>query len=58
MGNFVSPIDSATGISEDISLDPNRHLILSPNEAGTYEILRTAPITGLFEKSTGDIEST
>lgn len=48
-GAFASPIDSETGISEDMSIDPNRHLILSPNEAGTYEILQTEPTIGLFE---------
>jgi hypothetical protein len=46
---FANPIISATGISEDMALDPILHLILSPNEAGTYELLQTEPTVGLFE---------
>ena len=36
-------------ISEDISVDPARHLILSPSEDGTYEIVRTQPSISVFE---------
>jgi len=50
-GTFAAPIDSATGVSEDIALDPILHLILSPNEAGTFEILQTQPTASLFENN-------
>lgn len=58
-GTFASLINSVTGIAEDISIDPIRHLILSPNEAGTYEILQTKPTIGLFENTVGipDLDS-
>jgi hypothetical protein len=50
-GTFAAPIDSKTGLSEDIALDPILHLILSPNEAGTFEILQTEPTASLFENN-------
>jgi hypothetical protein len=50
---FAPPVASVTGVSEDIVVDPIRHLVLSPNEAGTYEILK--PPTSLFENPTGMI---
>jgi hypothetical protein len=40
---FATPIPAGTETSEDISLDPVRHLVLSPNEGGDYQILRTSP---------------
>jgi hypothetical protein len=53
---FAAPLPSGTGISEDIAVDPIRHLILSPNEGfttstsvGTYEIVQTKPSTKIFE---------
>jgi hypothetical protein len=45
---FASPLDSPTGISEDIAVDPIRHLILSPNEQGNYELVQTKPSTEVF----------
>jgi hypothetical protein len=53
---FAAPIQSGTGISEDIAVDPVRHLILSPNEGftsgtsnGFYELVQIQPSTALFE---------
>jgi hypothetical protein len=40
---FATPIPAGTETSEDISLDPVRHFVLSPNEQGNYQILRTSP---------------
>ncbi len=34
---FESPIPAGTATSEDVSIDPIRHLILSPNEASIYQ---------------------
>jgi hypothetical protein len=40
---FDPPIQTGTGAatSEDISVDPMRHLVLSPNEANDYQLLDT-----------------
>jgi hypothetical protein len=53
---FAPVIPSGSAISEDIAIDPVRHLILSPNEAETsglsgsfYELVQTQPSTALFE---------
>jgi hypothetical protein len=40
---FASPVNSPTGVSEDIAVDPIRHLILSANEQGNYELVQTSP---------------
>lgn len=47
----VFPGTSGGFISEDISVDPGRHLILSPSEDGTYEIVRTQPSISVFENN-------
>jgi hypothetical protein len=39
---FESPILAGAETSEDVSIDPARHLILSPNEASNYQLLNTA----------------
>jgi hypothetical protein len=46
--SFAKPILSAKGPSEDIAVDPNRHLLLSPDEAGFYEIVQSEPPNSLF----------
>ena len=46
---FAAAVNSPTGVSEDIAVDPIRHLILSPNEQGTYELAQTSPSTAVFQ---------
>ncbi len=47
---FAAPVNSPTGVSEDIAVDPVRHLILSPNEQGNYEVAQVgASSTTVFE---------
>jgi hypothetical protein len=46
---FAASVNSPTGVSEDIAVDPIRHLILSPNESGTYELALTSPSTAVFQ---------
>jgi hypothetical protein len=36
---FETPIPAGASTSEDASIDPARHLVLSPNESGNYQIL-------------------
>jgi len=36
---FETPIPAGADTSEDASIDPIRHLVLSPNEAGDYQLL-------------------
>ena len=38
--------------SEDISVDPIRHLVLSPNEDANYQILQTQPAVALYNNTT------
>lgn len=52
--NTFQPVfNTAQAVSEDISIDPGRNLILSPNEANNYMILSlnsaTGAITGEFD---------
>jgi hypothetical protein len=35
---FESPIPAGTATSENVSIDPIRHLVLSPNEASIYQL--------------------
>jgi len=46
---FATPINSQSGVSEDISIDPNLKLILSPNESNNYELIKFGSSTGVFE---------
>jgi hypothetical protein len=46
---FAPAVSTATSISENMSVDPNRNLILSPNEGGVYDIFRISPTGGLTE---------
>ncbi len=43
------PFGGVGGISEDIAVDPGRHLILSPGEGNIYEIVQTQPSIAVFE---------
>jgi hypothetical protein len=50
---FEAPIPARGNTSEDVSIDPVRHLILSPNEASNYQLVNTgtSPAT-LFNNNT------
>ncbi len=52
---FSAPVTSPSGISEDIAYDPNRDLILSPNELGTYELI-TGATGAIYDNPTGTVE--
>jgi hypothetical protein len=52
---FETPIPAGTRTSEDVSIDPIRHLILSPNESSIYQIVNTSTSTAaLFNNSLGE----
>jgi len=36
---FEAPIEAGANTSEDVAIDPNRKLVLSPNEQGNYQLL-------------------
>ena len=36
---FEAPIDAGANTSENVAIDPNRKLVLSPNEQGNYQLL-------------------
>ncbi len=42
---FETPIPAGTDVSEDVSIDPVRHLILSPNEDSLYQLVNTSTET-------------
>jgi hypothetical protein len=48
---LAAPIAAGGNTSEDISIDPVRHLVLSPNEQGDYQILQTQPTPALFNQA-------
>jgi len=50
---FEAPIPAGTGTSEDISVDPNRHLVLSPNEDNIFQILNTTTATAAIFNNSG-----
>jgi hypothetical protein len=47
---FAAPIPAGTDVSEDVSIDPIRHFILSPNEDAIYQIVNTNT-GGLFNNT-------
>ncbi len=54
---FETPIPAGTDVSEDVSIDPVRHLILSPNESSIYQIVNTStPTAALFNNQLEDGE--
>jgi hypothetical protein len=54
---FESPIPAGGDTSEDISIDPIRHLVLSPNEGSNYQIVNTSTSTAaLFNNQLEDGE--
>lgn len=48
---FNSPVPLANEVSEDISIDSGRNLILSPGEQGTYDLLKIGTSNALTEFS-------
>ncbi|MGC1678311.1 MAG: hypothetical protein WA740_12355 [Candidatus Binataceae bacterium] len=42
---FEDPISAGAETSEDVSIDPVRHLVLSPNEQSIYQIVNTSTST-------------
>jgi hypothetical protein len=58
---FAAPVNLFNHVSEDISIDPTRGYILSPNESDIYDILQmnstTGAITGEFGRTTGTGEN-
>ncbi len=42
---FETPIPAGAETSEDVSIDPVRHLVLSPNEASLYQVLNISTST-------------
>jgi len=54
---FEAPIPVGTRTSEDASIDPIRHLVLSPNEDHIYQILNTTTTrAGVFNNDLGSGE--
>ena len=45
---FSTPLDLFAEVSEDISIDPTRGLILSPNESSNYGLIQFTSLTGAF----------
>jgi hypothetical protein len=55
--SFESPIPAGTTTSENVSIDPVRHLVLSPNEASIYQLLNVSTETpALFNNDLGDTD--
>jgi hypothetical protein len=50
---FESPIAAGGLTSEDASIDPVRHLVLSPNEQGNYQIVNVTTATPAIFNNTG-----
>lgn len=46
---FSTPFPSHSTVSENISIDPNRNLILSPDENNIYDLFKISPTGGLTE---------
>jgi hypothetical protein len=50
---FETPIPAGVETSEDVSIDPIRHLVLSPNEQRDYQILNISTSTAKLFNNTG-----
>jgi len=46
---FAAPFGSVVSVSENVSVDPNRNLILSPDEEDYYDIFEIAPSGAITE---------
>ena len=58
--SFEAPIPAGGDTSEDVSIDPTRHLVLSPNEDSNYQILNiSSPTAKLFNNpiASGELDS-
>ena len=54
---FESPIPAGTTTSENILIDPSRHLVLSPNEGSLYQLVNiSTPTAALFNNQLEDGE--
>ena len=42
---FETPINAGASTSEDVSIDPNRHLVLSPNEFALFQLVNVSTST-------------
>jgi hypothetical protein len=57
---FESPIPAGGETSEDVSIDPFRHLVLSPNEQSNYQIVnisKSTPVLYNNEIEDGELDS-
>jgi hypothetical protein len=53
---FETPINAGAQTSEDVSIDPVRHLVLSPNEQGNYQLVNiSTPTAALFNNELAGI---
>jgi len=50
---FEAPIPAGGATSEDISIDPTRHLVLSPNEDNVFQILNISTATAALFNNSG-----
>jgi hypothetical protein len=50
---FEPPIPAGTETSEDISIDPIRHLVLSPNEGDLFQIINVSTATAALFNNSG-----
>jgi len=50
---FETPIPAGANTSEDISIDPTRHLVLSPNEDNNYQIVNVSSATAALFNNAG-----
>ena len=50
---FEAPIPAGGPTSEDVSIDPVRHLVLSPNEFQNYQIVNISAATAALFNNTG-----
>ena len=51
--SFTAPVPAGGHVSEDISIDPVRHLLLSPTEQTNYQIMQIQPAKALFDNQVG-----
>ena len=50
---FEAPIPAGGETSEDVSIDPVRHLVLSPNEEGNYQLVNVTTATAALFNNVG-----
>ena len=52
---FSTPSPTVNVVSEDVSIDPSRHLILSPGERGVYTLYQVSASTGALTEFSNNI---